>query len=412
MFRQDFRVVRFLAYRDLRRDTKIFLLVMFLLTFSYVNLTFFPAFLNGLANTFQDEIVDTGTSHVYLTPRLESGKEYLDFASSTRRKIELVPGVVGVSEHLSSSATISFRDRKASAQVTALTPSRDAAVTTIAAKLQKGEFLSDGDGEVVLGQMIAGEREEDRLGEELQFGSADQGLGGVQPGDVVAVRFANGVEKSYRVKGIVGTEGFSFVPQTLFMTSEELAEVLGTSDQANAILVRVNNRDQADYYKNLILGLGIPNAEIKTWSEASNFVGGITSTFAVVNLVTTLVGIVIVISTVSIVIFINAARKKRIIGVLKALGMQESVVRDIFLFESVLFGVLGTVLGLAIILLMLWWLALNPIPLPIGLLKPTLAPEVLASSAATLIIVSLLGGFLPARFASRADIIETIKTVE
>lgn len=413
MDRESFRVVRFLAFRDLKRDKKIFLLVMFLLTFSYVNLTFFPAFMNGLANTFQNEIVDTGTSHIIITPRVESGKQYLDSSSALRRKIESIPGVVGVSEHLSTAVTISYRGRQVSAQATAFDPSRDASVTTINTKLVKGEFLTDTDlDEIVLGQFLAGEREEDRLGKDLQFGTANQGLGGIQPGDTVTARFANGVEKQLRVKGIVDAQGFGIVSSSAYVSFREAERVLGTQDQASSVLVRLADRDQAAYYKNLIFGLGVPSAEIQTWAEASSFVGGITSTFAVVNLVTTIVGIVIVISTVSIVIFINTARKKRIIGVLKALGMQEGMVRDIFLFESLLFGIIGTLIGMAIILVMLWWFSFSPILLPLGYLRPTLATGDLLSAALTLVAVSLLGGFLPARFASRADIIDTIKTVD
>ena len=73
------RIIPFLAYKDLVRDKKIVILVIFLLAFSYINLTFFPAFLNGLTNTFQDEVVDTATSHIIIQPRIESKEQYLNF---------------------------------------------------------------------------------------------------------------------------------------------------------------------------------------------------------------------------------------------------------------------------------------------------------------------------------------------
>ena len=55
------RTVSFLAVKDLKRDKKIALLVIFLLAFSYINITFFAAFLNGLGNTFQEEVISTAS---------------------------------------------------------------------------------------------------------------------------------------------------------------------------------------------------------------------------------------------------------------------------------------------------------------------------------------------------------------
>ena len=94
------KIIPFLAYRDMTRDKKIVLLVIFLVAFSYINLTFFPAFLNGLSNTFQSEIVDTATSHIIIDPNPDSSFTYLNFESSIRNKIDLIPRVVGSSAQI------------------------------------------------------------------------------------------------------------------------------------------------------------------------------------------------------------------------------------------------------------------------------------------------------------------------
>ena len=68
------KLIAFLALKDLARDRKIAALVIMLLAFSYINLTFFPAFLNGLSDTFQSEIVDTATSHIIIQPSSDSNQ--------------------------------------------------------------------------------------------------------------------------------------------------------------------------------------------------------------------------------------------------------------------------------------------------------------------------------------------------
>lgn len=407
------KIIPFLAYKDLVRDRKIVLLVIFLLAFSYVNLTFFPAFLNGLSDTFQNEVVDTGTSHIIIQPRSESNSIYLPFESSTRKKIDLVPGVVGSSSQISLSGTIFFEGKQMGVGLTALSPSEDRAVTTIQDKVLKGDFLSDSDtSQVMLGELIAGRKIEDRIGREGGFGAATEGLGGVDPGEKVTIRFSNGVEREYRVKGITGSPGFSLVSQTVYITKKEAEDVLGIEDQASQILVRLSNKNEAARYKKLILELGIPNAKIQTWAEASTFAEGINQTFGVVILVTTLVGVVIVMATVGIVIFINTSRKKRIIGVLKAVGMQKNQIMMIFLFESLLFGIVGTVMGAVIVYSTVYYLNANPIMLPLGSLRPVLYPETAVNAVAILIMSSVVAGYLPARLASRQNVLETIKVVE
>src|SRR3989344_4789624 len=202
------KIIPFLAYKDLVRDKKIVILVIFLLAFSYINLTFFPAFLNGLTNTFQDEVVNTATSHIIITPRLESKEQYLNFESSTRKKLDFVPGVVASSSHISLSGTVFFEDSQIGARITGLEPSEDSEVTAISQKILKGEFLEDTDtNEVILGQIVAGRKIEDRIGERGGFGASVEGLGGVDIGEKVKIRFSNGVEKEYKVKGIVGSQG-------------------------------------------------------------------------------------------------------------------------------------------------------------------------------------------------------------
>lgn len=408
----NLKIVPFLAYRDIIRDKKIVLLVVFLLAFSYINLTFFPAFLNGLSNTFQNEVVDTATSHIIIQPRTESSFFYLNFESSIRNKINLIPGVVGSSSHLSLSGTVFYKDKQQGISITALTPSTDKRVTAIHTKLLKGDYLNDNDvGQIILGRSIAGEKLEDKIGSG-SFGAAIEGLGSVDVGDKVMIRFSNGVEKEYRVKGIVGSDGFSFVSQSVYITTKDAESVLGFSDKASAILVRLNDKDSASEYKKTLLNLGIKNADIQTWSEASQFAEGINQTFGIVTLVTTFVGVIIVISTIGIVIFINTARKKRIIGVLKAVGMQNNTILYIFLFESLLFVCAGVLIGVAILYASLWAFAVNPIQLPIGQLVPTISTDTALNSVLILIISAVVAGYTPSRSASRQEILDTIKTVE
>ncbi len=407
------KAIAFLALKDLARDRKIAALVIMLLAFSYINLTFFPAFLNGLSDTFQSEIVDTATSHIIIQPSADSNQLYLNFESSTRKKIDLIPGVVKSSSHIALSGTVFYKGKELGIRIEGITPSEDMDVTAIHEKVLKGSYLNDeDDDEIIMGELIAGRKIEDLIGQQGGFGATEEGLGGIDTGEKVRIRFSNGVEREYRIKGIAGSQGFSIVSQSIYMTKDEAESVLGIDDKASSILVRLNDRKEAGKYKNLILELGIPNAQVRTWEEASTFAAGINQTFGIVTVVTTMVGIIIVISTIGIVVFINTSRKKRIIGVLKAIGAQKSQIMMIFLFESLFFGIIGTLIGVVIVYLIVFVFTISPIVLPIGALKPILPIETAVSSIVIMIASSIIAGYLPARMAAKQEILETIKTVE
>ncbi|MBS3050837.1 MAG: ABC transporter permease [Candidatus Aenigmarchaeota archaeon] len=403
------RTASFLAVKDLKRDKKIAMLVVFLLAFSYINITFFAAFLNGLGNTFQESVIDTSTSHIIITP--SERLKYIPDVSLIRKKIELNREVTGTSARISVPITIIFGEKQFSVSATGIKPSDDSQVTTTSNFVISGSYLSDtSSGEVVLGRFIAGERIEDTIGRE-QFGQLIEGLG-VRVGEVVTVKYSNGIQREYKVRGILSAEGFSSVSQDVFITDEEAKDVLGLEDQASSILVRLDDRYKADHVKQFILEQGIKNVDVKTWEEASSFVGAINSTFGIVIFATSLVGIIIVLVTIGIVIFINTSRKKRIIGVLKAIGMSSREVLLIFMLQSILLGTAGMLLGVGIFEAVSIYTNSNPIHLPIGDLRLILPVDSVIGAAALIIISAVIAGYVPARSASKQKILESIKTVE
>jgi putative ABC transport system permease protein len=231
-------------------------------------------------------------------------------------------------------------------------------------------------------------------------------------GQKVKIRFSNGIEKEYKVKGIVGSQGFGIVSQTVYMTKKEAERVLGIEDKASSILIKLIDRDNAANYKKFILDVGVPNANVQTWAEASTFAEGINQTFGIVIVVTTFVAVIIVMSTISIVIFINTSRKKRIIGVLKAIGMQNNHIMIVFLAESMIFGIISTVVGMALVYTSVFYMNANPIHLPVGDMRPVLETETAINAALILIISSLVAGYIPARMAAKQEILEMIRVVE
>ncbi|MBI2675539.1 MAG: ABC transporter permease [Candidatus Aenigmarchaeota archaeon] len=405
-------LIAFLAFRDILKDRRIVLLVIFLMTFSFINLTFFPAFLNGLSNTFQEEVIDTVTAHILVEPSADSKDKIIDHEAAARKKIELIPGVQGVSSRIVMPAAISYKGRQAAVPLIGIDPERERDASKIYKRIIAGEFLGKDDNEfIMLGREVAGERLEDKIGKTV-IGKEEEGLGGVRLGDIVKVKFQNGVEREYKVKAVLGREVFSSVAESAFIRSDELSSVLGVHDKASSILVRLEDMGKADDVKALVLGMGIPNVQVKTWSEASNFAVGIKQTFGTVIYITSLVGIVVVVSTIGIIVFINVTRKRRIIGVLKAIGMHSGDIMFLFLIQSLFFVIVGMILGTVLLHVLLYYFSQNPLLLPLGFLVPSIGFDSIFWAWVIMFVSAVFAGYIPASLAAREKIIETIKVVE
>lgn len=113
---------------------------------------------------------------------------------------------------------------------------------------------------------------------------------------------------------------------------------------------------------------------------------------------------------------IAVAQRRREIGILRALGASRRQVRTLFLIESGLSGVVGSVAGLALGVLMSRGLADYIATLIKGVygvadrtMEVATGPWLLASGLVMGVLTSVVAGFLPARNAARVDPIQALQ---
>jgi len=290
--------------------------------------------------------------------------------------------------------------------VVGVTPSKESEATLIPQKVISGEFLSDGDtNEIVLGKILAGTRVGEEKEEKFDIGELESGLR-VGVGDIVVVTYRNGISKNYHVKGIFET-GIIGADYYGYVNKKEVESVYGIDDKAAAIFIKLADRDAADEYRLLIMQQGVQD-DVKTWKSKVMFVEDISQSLGMITGISGFVGIMTVAITIAIIIYINTSHKRRLIGVLKAIGAKDNVILTVFLMEAIFFTLLGIVVGICMSYAITSHYKANPIPMPFGSLSPDVRAVVVFWIIMAMVLSAVFAGFYPSWKAAKQDIIKTI----
>ena len=409
----NLKLALFLAYKSIIKGNRwALVLIILVMSLSFANLVLTPSILSGVTNTLDEQQVDTLFADIVIDP--EADKYYLDHVGQIVKKIERVPGVVGVSAHLNSNVFIEYQWQEKSSpsdkgksgtwSVIGVDPGQEVNVTTIHENIIEGSYLEENDrDEVILGVEIAG-------GDRAQT-SSFLTLQGVQVGDNVRLTYSNGIQREYQVKGIFQAREVTQADRLAFVTREEMASVLGRqifTDRASQILVSIERSGNENWFIEEFETLGI-NGEIRSWREYGGAVGGIVSSFDVIASLINGIGLVVAAIVMFIVIYINVINKKRQIGILQAIGITRNVIIYSYLAQALFYAVLGVVLGGLIYGYVIQpYFELHPLDLPIGMVSLVIKPATIQNAVIGIILAAAFAGFIPVLSIIRQSIIKAI----
>jgi putative ABC transport system permease protein len=397
---EGLRVSTFLAGRALRRGNKgTLLLTVMIIALVFVNLVFLPSIVQGVVVSFNRQSIDYNYGNLDVEPR--EGEFYIENADALVRKLERIPGVVAAAPRITAGAAVTFKTETLSRSVIGVSPPDETRVTLTASRMIEGEYLSAGDtGSAVIGKTLAGE-EDERL-DQLES------LGGVRVGDSITVAYSNGQARRYHVKGIFQTDSFS-ADSAVYVTRTELASVLGLEDQVSQVLVRTATEGDEEAFRNRLYSFGVQE-KVSTWQEKSRgILGDVTTSFGIINLISTGVSLVIAVVVIFIVVFINTVNRRRQIGILKAIGIDQGLIVNSYVLQVVFISMVGMGLGLALLGIVTQLLTAYPLRFPGGPVYPAVEAAQILQSMASLFIVSVVAGYVPAWRTASEEILSAIR---
>ncbi len=398
MGKKELKVAFLLALRSLQRGSRSSVILTILIVgMCFTNLIFLPALFNGIGQSITKQVVDYEVGNVLVSPK--SGDQYVSDLGATLDLINGMPGVERATPHFTKGATLKYRQRILGVGVRAISPNDEKDVSPLYTKMIAGSYLGQADtGEVIIGKPVAGDasvRQEDEF---------QPSLGGVRVGDSITIEYGNGYTKDYRVKGIFFT-GWSQADSTVYVTMTDMALVDPTAiDNADYITVKAKPGYSETFIKNELIQYGV-TAKVQTTADLlSKSLGRALQSFAIINLVSLIVSIIITTVVLFIVITIKTLNSRRQIGILKAIGVDKEVIMHNYGFQVIILAILGIILGIVLTLLLALYMAAHPIVTPEWSAILYLTPMDLLTNSLILFTAAIIAGYVPAYQVSREDI--------
>ena len=409
----NIRIGFFLAKRQIRRSSRwTTTLIIFVMFFTFLNLVVVSGILVGLIQGAIDAVRTHYTSDVIISTL--SNKTYVENSPEIISIVKSLPQVEAVTARYLEGGTVEANyktrtDEKekpntATASITGIDPVAEDSVSGISKFIIEGEYLTPQDyDQVLVGSFL--------IEKYLPIDSPGfSTLRNVSPGTKIRIK-VHGVEREVTVKGIIKAK-VDEVSLRLFMIDSQLKSIIGRNDyNVDEISIKLKPGVDPSIVRDILKRNGVDRvAKVQTYTDAQpKFIKDMVNTFALLGNMLSSIGLVVASITIFIVIFINAITRRKFIGILKGIGINERTIEISYIFQSFFYAFCGSLIGIVTLYVFLQpAIAAHPIDFPFsdGILVAPIGGTMLR--VGLLMIMTIIAGFIPARMIVRKNTLDSI----
>jgi putative ABC transport system permease protein len=175
-------------------------------------------------------------------------------------------------------------------------------------------------------------------------------------------------------------------------------------DKAEYITVRTKPGYSEKFIKNELQQYGVSEGVSTMTDLLQKSMGRALQSFAIINMVSLIVGIIITTVVLFIVITIKTINSRKQIGILRAIGVDKEVIMHNYGLQVVIMAVMGIFFGIILTLLISLYMASHPVVTPEWSATLYLTPMDYITNSVILFLASVVAGYVPAWQVSREDI--------
>ena len=234
---------------------------------------------------------------------------------------------------------------------------------------------------------------------------------GVKVGEKYQIVTPEGLKKEFEVSGIYDLKVASINKLWVIGTTNAVQEFFNLKDKITSIEIQVDDVFIADiiassFEKNFVFG----DLVIQNWKAQNEQLLSGLSGQSISSLMIQVFVMISVVLGISSVLAITVAQKSKQIGILKAMGINNFKASLIFLFEGIMLGIIGAILGILFGIGLLYAFtkfAVNPDGTPTIALYINI--EFIIASGIIAVLAASFASLIPALSSSKLDPMEVIR---
>lgn len=308
--------------------------------------------------------------------------------------ISRIPGVQDAAPMVYGDVVLDYGSKTFAVQVYGVDPLKQTQVTTIGDNMIQGDFsrLKTTANGVVLGSGVAS-----LIGAKLE--------------DNISISSPTGGLTIAKVVGIFQTGVTPVDYSRVYMLINDAQTLLDKKNIISSIIIRTDDYNRAEEIAKQIEG--ISGYKTESWQEANaNFLKIFNIQTIITNFIT---GALLVVAAFGVLNILIMAVLERVndIAILKSFGYSRTDITLIYVFQGMMIGLIGSVIGLILAKLAIEWLRLLPIQMEglvrvEGLLMSEHTSTYVTAFVAA-IVVTILAAVYPARRAAKYDPVDVIR---
>lgn len=409
----NIRIGFFLAKRQIKRSNPwTTILIIFVMFFTFLNLVVVSGILVGLIEGAVEEVKKHYTSDVIVSSLMD--KTYIENSPEVISIIKGLPQVESFSSRYIDGAMLeanyktrtdlSEKPNTANGSIAGIDPIAEDKVTGLSQFVVEGEYLAPGDyDQVLIGAYL--------VKKYLPIESPGfTALDNISPGTKIRIT-TNGVMREVTVKGIVKSK-VDELSMRVFMVDSQLRSIIGRNDNnVDEISIKLKEGYSPEFVRDILKSNGIDSvAKVQTSEDAEpKFIKDMKDTFALLGNILSSLGLVVASITIFIVIFINAITRRKFIGILKGIGVNEKAIEISYVMQSFFYALCGSIIGMIVLYFILEpAIRAHPIDFSFsnGVLVAPLSGTLLR--VGILMVTTIFAGFIPARMVVRKNTLDSI----
>lgn len=401
-----------IAYRDLLRNRRRSILTLLAVALGLAMLMVFNGLVAGVWEDALQNSIRLRTGHLqFRAPSYEEKKlslqwkDLLDNPEGLATRLKRMSQVKAATPVLWAGTILNTGDESVSLQIFGIDPTSPF-YDPIRESLVSGQFLTPDDRSgIMMGQALA----------------ASLGVGVGQRVNLALVNAdGNADEANFTIRGLFSTGIVSYDESAVFMPLSKAQAFARTGERASAVVVLLHRQEDTD---KVAAAIQSQNVTTLTWRDSNQLVLQTVDTamsfYAILDGIVMLIVAVIIANTLLMAVF----ERIREIGILAALGMKGRQILQVFLFEALILGLAGVVVGFALGLMGVAYL--SNVGIPLGAAASVAGSNFAVGSTMyahfvlgtfmwlslwTLVFV-LLASLYPARYAAQQEPVEALRSL-